>query len=185
MGWIIWPMSFYVDKNGVVVEETAGLGSKDEIEAHIKKVIGFGSSAVSGRSVMRLRLGVCRGCFAFAAVGYAQQVGNLDAPPAKPKSYVVYAAEQQSVSAGKRSVLELHFRVVDGFHVNSHTPKSELLIPTRIELQPAAGVKADAIEYPAGTSYSFSFDPTEKLDVYSGDFTVKLPVVAEAGTQNG
>ncbi|WP_260738032.1 protein-disulfide reductase DsbD N-terminal domain-containing protein [Tunturiibacter lichenicola] len=130
---------------------------------------------------MRLRLGVA-GLLAFAAVGYAQQVGNLDAPPAKPKSYVVYAAEQQSVSAGKRSVLELHFRVVDGFHVNSHTPKSELLIPTRIELQPAAGVKADAIEYPAGTSYSFSFDPTEKLDVYSGDFTVKLPVVAEAGT---
>ena len=130
---------------------------------------------------MRLSLGVA-GLLAFAAVGYAQQVGNLDAPPAKPKSYVVYAAEQQSVSAGKRSVLELHFRVVDGFHVNSHTPKSELLIPTRIELQPAAGVKADAIEYPAGTSYSFSFDPTEKLDVYSGDFTVKLPVVAEVGT---
>jgi hypothetical protein len=130
---------------------------------------------------MRLGLGFA-GLLAFATVGFAQQVGNLDAPAAKPKSYVVYAAEQQSVSAGKRSVLELHFRVVDGFHVNSHTPKSELLIPTRIELQPAAGVKADAVEYPAGTSYSFSFDPTEKLDVYSGDFTVKLPVVAEAGT---
>jgi DsbC/DsbD-like thiol-disulfide interchange protein len=113
---------------------------------------------------------------------HGQQVGSLDAPVAKPKSYVVYSAEQQSVAAGKRSVLELHFHVVDGFHVNSHTPKSELLIPTRIELQPATGVKADAVEYPAGTSYSFSFDPTEKLDVYSGAFTVKLPVVAEAGT---
>lgn len=109
------------------------------------------------------------------------QVGSLDAPAAKPKSYVVYAAEQQMVAAGKKSVLELHFRVVDGFHVNSHTPKSELLIPTQIVLQPAAGVKADALEYPAGTSYSFSFDPAEKLDVYSGAFTVKLPVVAEAG----
>jgi hypothetical protein len=29
--------------------------------------------------------------------------------------------------------------------------------------------------------YSFSFDPTEKLDVYAGDFTMKLPVVAAAG----
>jgi DsbC/DsbD-like thiol-disulfide interchange protein len=117
-----------------------------------------------------------------STVANAQQVGNLDAPAAKPKSYVVYAGEPQNVAAGKRSVLELHFHVVDGFHVNSHTPKSELLIPTRIELQPATGVKADAVEYPAGTSYSFSFDPTEKLDVYSGAFTVKLPVVAEAGT---
>jgi DsbC/DsbD-like thiol-disulfide interchange protein len=112
----------------------------------------------------------------------AQQVGNLDTPAPKPKSFVVYSAEQQNIAAGKRSVLELHFRVVDGFHVNSHTPKSELLIPTQMTLQPASGVKAEAIEYPAGTSYSFSFDPTEKLDVYSGAFTVKLPVVAEAGT---
>jgi DsbC/DsbD-like thiol-disulfide interchange protein len=110
-----------------------------------------------------------------------QQVGNLDAPATKPKSYVVYAAEQQVVPAGKRSVLELHFRVVDGFHVNSHTPKSELLIPTQIALQPATGVKAETVEYPAGTSYSFSFDPSEKLDVYTGAFMVKLPVVAEPG----
>jgi hypothetical protein len=70
---------------------------------------------------------------------------------------------------------------VDGFHVNSHTPKSELLIPTQIVLQPAAGVKTETLEYPAGMSYSFSFDPTEKLDVYSGAFTVRLPVVADAG----
>jgi DsbC/DsbD-like thiol-disulfide interchange protein len=112
----------------------------------------------------------------------AQQIGNLDAPVAKPKSYVIYASEQQIVAAGKRSVLALNFRVVDGFHVNSHTPKSELLIPTQITFQPATGVKADAVEYPAGTLYSFSFDPSEKLDVYSGAFTVKLPVVADAGT---
>jgi DsbC/DsbD-like thiol-disulfide interchange protein len=112
----------------------------------------------------------------------AQHVGNLDATAPKPKSFVLFAAESQDVAAGKRSVLELHFRVMDGFHVNSHTPKSELLIPTQLTLQPAAGVKAEALEYPAGTSYSFSFDPTEKLDVYSGAFTVKLPVVAEAGT---
>src|SRR5580698_2340542 len=111
----------------------------------------------------------------------AQEVGRLDAPAVKAKSYVVYAAEQQSVAAGKKSVVELHFRVVDGFHVNSHTPKSELLIPTQIAFQPASGVKIAAIEYPAGTAYSFSFDAAEKLDVYSGAFTVKLPVVAEAG----
>jgi DsbC/DsbD-like thiol-disulfide interchange protein len=139
---------------------------------------------------MRLRLTVAgvflallfTGALPASQVANAQQMGNLDAPAPKPKSFVLYAAEQQNVTAGKRSVLELHFRVIDGFHVNSHTPKSELLIPTQITLQPAAGVKAEAVQYPAGTSYSFSFDPTEKLDVYSGAFTVKLPVVADAGT---
>ncbi len=42
------PVSFYVDKNGLVVDETAGLGSKDEIEAHIKKTISSGSSTAAG-----------------------------------------------------------------------------------------------------------------------------------------
>lgn len=38
------PMSFYVDRNGVVAEETAGLGAKDEIEAHIRKIVGTGTA---------------------------------------------------------------------------------------------------------------------------------------------
>jgi thiol-disulfide isomerase/thioredoxin len=42
------PMSFYVDRNGVIVEETAGLGSKDEIEAHIKKTIASGAVPTAG-----------------------------------------------------------------------------------------------------------------------------------------
>jgi hypothetical protein len=113
----------------------------------------------------------------------AQQMGNLDAPPVKATGYVVYDAEPQIVRAGKASVLELRFKVRDGYHVNSHTPKSDLLIPTVIKLQPAEadGVKAAETVYPAGTSYSFSFDPKEKLDVYTGEFIVKVPVVAAAG----
>jgi len=110
------------------------------------------------------------------------QQGSLSTPAMKPKQYVSYAAEEQVVRAGKKSVVELRFRVTDGFHVNSHTPKSELLIPTNLTLQPAAGVKAATIEYPAGTEYSFSFEPGEKLDVYTGVFTVKVPVIAESGS---
>ncbi len=108
----------------------------------------------------------------------AQQV---DLGAAKPQGYVSYTAEPQTVKAGKPGVVELQFRVRDGFHVNSHTPKSDLLIPTVIKLQPADGVKASDVVYPAGTSYSFSFDPKEKLDVYTGTFTLKIPVVAAAG----
>lgn len=104
----------------------------------------------------------------------------MDAGP-KPKGYVTYVAEPQTVKAGKASVVELHLRVLEGFHVNSHTPKSELLIPTSIKLQPAQGVTAAEVIYPIGTSYSFSFDPKEKLDVYTGTFTLKVPVVAAAG----
>ncbi len=108
------------------------------------------------------------------------QIGSMDTP-AKPKSYVLYAAEPQTIQSGKHATLELRFHLVSGYHVNSHTPKSQLLIPTALTLQPADGVKPGPLEYPAGKPFSFSFDPSDKLDVYAGDFTLKLPVVATAG----
>lgn len=108
------------------------------------------------------------------------QLNVMSAPP-KPKSYVVLAGDQQTVPANKKTSVELRFQVVDGFHVNSHTPKSELLIPTNLKLNPAEGIKAGVPEYPKGTDYTFSFEPGEKLDVYTGTFTVKLPVEVTAG----
>jgi peroxiredoxin len=36
------PTSYYVGRNGKIVEETAGLASKDVIEAHIKKALATG-----------------------------------------------------------------------------------------------------------------------------------------------
>jgi DsbC/DsbD-like thiol-disulfide interchange protein len=114
------------------------------------------------------------------ATSASAQLGNMNAPP-KPKAYVVFAAESQNIPAGKHATVELRFQVVQGYHVNSHTPKSELLIPTALTLQPANGVKAGTLEYPVGKPYSFSFDPSTKLDVYAGDFIVKLPVIATAG----
>ena len=111
----------------------------------------------------------------------AQQITPPAGGASKAAGYVTYAAEPQTVKAGKSSELELHFRVREGFHVNSHTPSSELLIPTAMKLQPAEGVKAADVIYPVGTKYSFSFEPKEKLDVYTGTFTVKIPVTATAG----
>ena len=106
---------------------------------------------------------------------------TLDAPPVKAKQYVAYAAEPQVVNAGKRTLLELHFQVLPGFHINSHVPKGDLLLPTAVELEAEPGVKLAQAEYPAGSEFSFAFDPSEKLDVYAGNFVVRVPVVAAAG----
>jgi DsbC/DsbD-like thiol-disulfide interchange protein len=105
---------------------------------------------------------------------------SLDAP-AKSRAYVNYTAEAQTVPAGKHGMLQLHFQLLQGFHVNSHTPKSKLLIPTALTLQPAPGVTAGQLEYPAGQPFSFSFDPNEKVDVYAGAFIVKVPVTSTPG----
>jgi hypothetical protein len=121
-----------------------------------------------------------RGLLVVAAM-LVGQLGQLDGPVKAPKQHVMYVAEAQTVAAGKKAVLELRFRVDDGYHVNSHTPKSELQIATALSLGVSDGVKVAAMEYPAGKEYSFAFDPSEKLDVYSDDFVVRVPVVATAG----
>jgi len=41
-GTEVLPMSFYVDKAGKVIDVSAGLGSKDELESMVKKIIAAG-----------------------------------------------------------------------------------------------------------------------------------------------
>src|SRR5580704_4239272 len=107
-----------------------------------------------------MRLGVLLAGLLVGSGTLVAQMGSLDAPAPKPKQYVTFAAEPQTLKTGAKSVVELHFRVMDGFHVKSHTPKSEFLIPPQVTFKPADGVKVGAVEYPPGTTYSFSFDPS-------------------------
>jgi len=112
----------------------------------------------------------------------AQDLGSLDRVPVKTRQYVSYISEPQLLPVGKGGVLELHFRVLDSFHVNSHTPGSTFLIPTKLELDGAEKLRISSPEYPAGKPYSFSFDSGNQLDVYADDFTVRIPVSAPAGS---
>ena len=48
-GLDVLPVSFYVDRNGKVVVETAGYGGKDKIEENIKKTIASGGTRVAGQ----------------------------------------------------------------------------------------------------------------------------------------
>src|SRR5215469_2867082 len=118
----------------------------------------------------------------FTSLASAQSI-NLGAQPA-PKSYIAYDPLPQSVAANHRATLELHFRVLPSYHVNSHTPTEEFLIPTALTLGSTAGVKPGEPVYPQGEPYTFSFDPKNKLSVYAGDFVVKLPVTAAPGVHS-
>jgi Disulphide bond corrector protein DsbC len=106
---------------------------------------------------------------------------NLGAPAAT-KAYVAYTELPQTIPAGKPATLEIRFRVLPGFHVNSHTPTQSNLIATALTLSTAPGVKSGELLYPVGQPFSFAFDPKEKLSVYAGDFIVKLPVTAASGS---
>jgi hypothetical protein len=106
---------------------------------------------------------------------------SLDQVPVKARQYVTFLSADATLPAAKRTTLTLHFRVVDGYHVNSHKPFSELQIPTDLTLQTSAGITANPADFPPGTTFTFSFDPKEKLSVYQGDFVVHIPITATAG----
>ena len=107
------------------------------------------------------------------------QLGG-DRAAAAHKDHVSLLPDQIVVDAGKPQVVELRFHVDPGFHINSHTPKDELLIPTVLKLD-AASVKVVSQEYPQGSSFRLTVGDGETLDVYQGEFRVKLRVVVPRG----
>jgi hypothetical protein len=113
-------------------------------------------------------------------VARAQEVRLGDGRVAAAKGHVVLLSDAVEVEAGKASVVELRFRVEPGFHINSHTPKDELLIPTVLKLD-AGAVKVAAEEYGAGTAFRLQVGAGETLDVYQGEFRVVVRLVAPKG----
>ena len=108
---------------------------------------------------------------------------QVDDPVRLKGSAVEYLfPEQVTVPAGKVSEVTLHFRVAEGYHINSHTPREEFRIPTTFSIPEGAGVRLDKAVYPAGTDFTLPLDPTNKLSVYNNEFTIQARIVADSGS---
>lgn len=89
--------------------------------------------------------------------------------------------QQVTVKAGTPQTIDLHFRIADGLHINSHTPTQKSLIRTElIEAEPT-GVKIATVDFPPGSAFAFPADPSQKLSIYSGEFVLKMHFVAQPG----
>lgn len=89
--------------------------------------------------------------------------------------------EQVTVAAGKVSDVVLHFRVAQGLHINSHSPKDEYLIPTTFSIPEGLGVRLQDATYPAGLEFTLPADPATRLSVYTNEFEIEARIVADAG----
>ena len=87
--------------------------------------------------------------------------------------------------AGRSTKALLEFRVGAAYHINSNTPKSELLIPTQLQLTPLPEVAIGKLTYPAGLDATFPFAPTETLNVYAGKFMITAVLNAASKTAPG
>ena len=108
------------------------------------------------------------------------ELGSLDRGAEAKKQHVQLLTDSVQVDAGKPQRVELRFVVLPGFHINSHMPKDELLIPTVLTLSSGA-VRESGEMYPKGAAFRLQGGAGETLDVYQGEFRVGLEVVAPKG----
>ena len=90
-------------------------------------------------------------------------------------------ADPLTAIANKPEWMELRFHIAPGFHINSHTPHDELLIPTSLKLTPSAQYRVLSTSYPAGTPLHLDIGAGQTLSAYSGDLILRVQVLAQRG----
>ena len=117
-----------------------------------------------------------------ASLGPAQKLPWDNSDPQNAKQFVKFLfPEQVSIAANQDSVLELHFAVNPGLHINSHTPHEKSFIPTQLIVAEPTGVNVVSVDFPPGTDFALASDPGEKLSVYTGEFIIRAHVKAQLG----
>lgn len=99
---------------------------------------------------------------------------------AKPRAYV----SLDEVPAGHPFEVAIVVDILTGYHMNSHTPSEEYLIPTRVTLAPTPGFRETGTTYPDGQMLQFDFSK-EKLSVYSGSVTIRVKLAVDASAAPG
>jgi len=111
-----------------------------------------------------------------AVLGAALGVLAQESPGNRRPSVILQPTEITPISRGHSGTVELMFRVPSGFHINSNLPHQEYLKKTELKLDAPTDILVRKVSYPDGEDRSFPFAPDEKINVYSGDFTITVEV---------
>jgi thiol:disulfide interchange protein DsbD len=94
------------------------------------------------------------------------------------------AADADRLVPGKPFRLAVVADIKAGWHVNSHTPKEDFLIPTEVKVKPAPGLAFSAVAYPKHRETKFSFSD-QSLAVYEGKAIFLVPGTVDAKAAPG
>jgi hypothetical protein len=137
------------------------------------------------KSYRLILLALCAGLISGALV-YSLEARAQEATAPKPRVFVDFvSASNIVVSPGHSAPVQFNFHVHDPYHINSSQPLTEELIPTQLHFSLPGEVAFGKLQYPAGKTMSFPFDPSTKLSVYSGDFAIKGIVIAPGQASSG
>jgi thiol:disulfide interchange protein len=85
-------------------------------------------------------------------------------------------ASQDPVARGMSFQVAVVLKIRNCFHVNARQVTEDYLIPTDLRAEVPAGFKLGTVTYPKGTLQTFTFSKNKKLNVYSGNVTILLPL---------
>lgn len=113
-----------------------------------------------------------------SAVAGAQGFGG------PPKAALELVADRTSYAPGADATIAARVTIDGGWHINSHEPTFEWLIPTEMRLELPDGWEEPLIVYPPHEMKTFAFED-EPLAVYEGDVVVRINLrIPEAVAQD-
>ncbi len=110
---------------------------------------------------------------------------STDAKPGVTSAGVVKATPlETNITRGESAEAIVRLKIDNGYHVNANPPSFSYLIPTQLELTPAAGISVGSITYPKALTRKFSFSE-QPLAVYEGETDLKIQLRAEVSAPAG
>jgi suppressor for copper-sensitivity B len=130
-------------------------------------------------SILRLRRAALLGLGALAlAAGADAQF------PRPEKAKLAVLTDRTAYEAGSTARVGARVTIEPEWHVNSHKPTFEYLIPTVLKLELPAGWPEETVRYPKAKMQSFAFE-NQPLSVYDGEVAILSEIRIPAGTAPG
>lgn len=98
---------------------------------------------------------------------------------------VMSATSQDRARPGDRLQLALVLDIAEGYHINSHQPTEDFLIPTGVTVQAPETLQVGAAVYPRPERRSYPFAPNKQLSVYEKRAVIKFPLTVKPTTIPG
>ncbi len=151
-------------------------------EAAFATFLGFMQRAPQATESLILAVAMYFDKASSAGVVLAGKGAKLQSQAAKPdararKKPVTAEAFASRLKAAPGGTIRVAIRLAmdDGWHINSHTPLQEYLIPTSVRLDENSVARLGDVVYPPGKTMSFGFSETP-LSVYEGEVWIEAPL---------
>ena len=106
------------------------------------------------------------------------------APQSSSDISVTGAIAPDKIKKGRSVRATVVMDIPNGLHVQSNKPLDKFLVPTKLDVETPAGMRAGAITYPRAVMRSLKFSKN-KVAVYEGRTSIRFPVTVQPNYAGG